>query len=266
MRPGVVVLTTIFMLMQLRTVYICSLLGMAVCTKAQEAVVDGVVFNQPGTQRVAGAEVKNRRTGAQTFSNTLGLFQLKAAPGDTVDVDKAGFIPGWAVVTTGQDIVLKLQQVIEIDEVTITALSKKQELDEARQQYRKQGSFHSGRPPFLAFLFNPVTAIYELVGKTPRRARRFNQFYYRELEELEIDRRFSTTRITQITKYEGNDLKNFIQTYRPAYAELSKWDEYALVNYIKTSARTFEAAGKPTATSLPPLPKAPYLGDDVPGN
>ena len=114
----------------------------------------------------------------------------------------------------------------------------------------------------LAYFFRPLTALYELIGKTPAQARRFNQYYIKELQESEIDRRFSAYAITKVTGLEGADLKNFMIIYRPDYQYIAKFDEYAMINYIKKSLQLYNDAGRPKAIrSLPPLPKAPDLSE-----
>lgn len=240
---------------------LCSCFLIAFGANAQESLISGVLFNKSSTQRVSNAIILNRRTQASAMSNNLGLFQIRAAVGDTLRISKSGYIETDITVLPVQDVVIQMQPVIEIDEVTVTGQSKKQEMDEVRNQYRKQGSYHAGKPPLLSFIFNPLTAVYELIGKTPGRARRFNNYYYRELEQLEIDRRFNEAKVKELTNFGGEDLRNFMDTYRPQYQELSRWEEYGLVNYIQTSARAFDAAGRPPATDLPPLPKAPDLSD-----
>ena len=164
------------------------------------------------------------------------------------------------ILSSDRDLVIHLAKTIQLEEVNITAQTKKQELDEIKNQYRKKGSYYGGKPPLLSYIFTPITALYELLGKTPGQARRFNRYYYMELEQSEIDRRFNFYTIKPLTNYQGKDLQNFLDIYRPRYEQLSKWNDYDLLNYIKQSATAFEAAGRPTATVLPPLQKDLNLG------
>ena len=79
-------------------------------------------------------------------------------------------------------------------------------------------------------------------------------------EQSEIDRRFNSFKVKPLTDYEGKDLQNFLDTYRPSYELLSKWTDYDLVKYIKQSAIAFDVAGRPAAVALPPLQKDLNLG------
>ncbi len=229
---------------------------------AQQNSVHGLIMERSGASRIAGVNILNKRSGISTFSNELGLFRIAASVGDTLSISKSGYSDLILPLLELSDKVLMLQAVISLSEVKVLGQSKKQELDEVRDQYRKKGSYYAGKPPLLAYFFRPLTALYELIGKTPAQARRFNAYYTKELQESEIDRRFSAYAITKVTGLEGNDLKNFMILYRPDYQNVSKFDEYAMINYIKKSHQLFNDAGRPKAIrSLPPLPKAPDLSE-----
>lgn len=229
---------------------------------AQDPSVQGLILEKSGLARVSNASITNKRTGIVSRSNDFGLFRIPAAIGDTLSVSKTGYMDLLLTLPSYADIVLRLQPLIQLSEVTVQSQSKKQELDELREQYRKKGSYYAGKPPLLAYIFQPLTTLYELIGKTPGQARRFNTYYYRELEQTEIDRRFNVYTIGKLTDLEDSDLKNFMVIYRPDYETLSKWDEYGLINYIKRSVITFNTSGRPKGLlSLPPLPKARDLSE-----
>lgn len=234
----------------------------AVTALAQQNVVQGLVMEKSGASRITNVSVVNKTTGARVLSNELGLFQIAASAGDTLLLSKSGYADIVKPLLLVTDLVLQMQKVIELDEVKVTGQSKKEELDEFRDQYRKKGSYYAGKPPLLAYVFQPVTALYELLGKTPNQARRFNLFYLKEMEQTEIDRRFNASAVGRITGLSDADLKNFMVTYRPGYEILSGMDEYAFINYVKRSLETFNKSGRPKGLlSLPPLPKAPDLSE-----
>lgn len=229
---------------------------------AQQNSVQGLIMERSGASRIAGVYILNKKTGISTYSNELGLFRIAASVGDTLSISKSGYSDLIIPLLELSDKVLMLQAVISLSEVKVLGQSKKQELDEVRDQYRKKGSYYAGKPPLLAYFFRPLTALYELIGKTPAQARRFNAYYLKELQESEVDRRFSASAITNVTGLEGNDLKNFMILYRPDYQNVAKFDDYAMINYIKKSLQLFNDAGRPKAIrSLPPLPKAPDLSE-----
>ena len=240
---------------------------LAVClslqVSAQSNIIRGVVFEKGSSNRISKARINNAGNQGFAESDGMGLFSIPAAIGDSVRVSKEGFSDQTIIISTNKDLVIQLAKPILLSEVQVTGQSKKEELDELKKQYRKKGSYYSGKPPVLAYIFTPLTALYELVGKTPGQARRFSSYYSREVEQSEIDRRFNAHAVGGLTSYEGKDLNNFLQIYRPAYQEISGWADYDLVNYIRKSALAFESAGRPEAPSLPKLPKAPDLSEKV---
>lgn len=217
-------------------------------------------MEKSGASRIGSVSVLNKKTGAKMLSNELGLFQIAASTGDTLLFAKSGYIDIVKPLLSMTDLVLQMIRVIELAEVKVVGQSKQEELQEFKDQYRKKGSYYGGKPPLLAYVFQPLTALYELVGKTPNQAKRFNLFYIKEMEQTEIDRRFSVAVVNKITGLTDTDLKNFMVLYRPGYESLSAMDEYAMINYVKRSLETFNRSGRPKGLlSLPALPKAPDL-------
>ncbi len=229
-------------------------------TKAQSNDIKGAIFEKGTSHRVSQARISNINHPFISQSDGLGLFTIKASVGDTLTISKEGFADLSVIVSSYKDLIIQLPKPIQLDEVKVVGQSKKQELDEVKKEYRNKGSYYEGKPPFLTFLFKPLTALYEVFGKTPGQARRFNKYYYRELQQTEIDQRFNSYTVKPYTKYEGKDLQNFIETYRPTYDQVLKWGDYDFINYIRKSALSFEAAGRP-ANTLPKLPKAPDLSE-----
>ena len=243
-------------------IIISVLLGSFNSLQAQENSVRGLLVEKSGASRVSNVSVLNKRTRTKVLSSELGLFRISAIIGDTILFSKAGYSDLIHVLPSLSDLVLKMQPVIELAEVKVLAQTKQEELQEFRDQYRKKGSFYAGKPPLLAYIFQPITALYELLGKTPNQARRFNLFYLRELEQTEVDRRFNSYAIAKITGLNESDLKNFMVLYRPGYEILSQMDEYAMINYVRKSLATFNSSGRPKGLlSLPVLPKAPDLSE-----
>lgn len=229
---------------------------------AQQNSVRGLIMEKSGASRIGNVSILNKKTGIKVLGNEYGLFQITASVGDTLVFSKSGYVDVFKPVSAITDLVLQMQQVIELAEVKVVGQSKQEELQELKDQYRKKGSYYGGKPPLLSYFFQPLTALYELIGKTPGQARRFNLYYMKEMEETEIDRRFNASFVTRITGLTGVDLKNFMVIYRPDYENLSRMDEYGMINYLKKSLTTFNNSGRPKGLlSLPALPKAPDLSE-----
>lgn len=249
-------------LLTLKNWFFTGFLVLPLLLSAQMGIVKGVIYNNTTSSRIPFASITNLNNKTTSQSDELGSFQIQGNIGDTISILKPSFTEMLVVLTSNNDLILRLQPIIQLSEVLVKGQTKKQEMDEVRKQYQKKGSFYGGKaPPLLVSIFKPLTLLYELVGKTPGQARRFNKYYTNELRQSEIDRRFNSIKIKQITNFEGKDLQNFMDTYRPEYEKLSKWDDYSLISYIKKSAKTFDAQGRPTANVLPSLPKAPDLSE-----
>lgn len=214
-------------------------LGSLPGVRAQDYLLGGVVFEKGTSNRVAGSEIMNKRTGFKVSSNDLGLFQIKASIGDTLFVIKRDFSDAEVVVSGSKDMLIYLERGRMLRQVDISGQSKKQELQDLKRDYKNKGSFYQGKPPFLAFLFKPLTAVYELIGRTPKNARRFGRYYETELQQSQIDGFFNEFLIQNNTDLKGKDLEKFMLDYRPEYEKSKNWAEYDAIKYIRDSYKKY---------------------------
>src|SRR5690606_16241164 len=178
--------------------------------------------------------------------------------GDSLVIVLMGYETVHTEVKTLSDILIDMRRAsILLEQVDVNRTSKEAELRDAMRGYRKQGVYFDGKPPALAYIFNPITSLYELFGRTPRNARRFHNYMERELAETEVDRKFSRTKIQELTGLTDDDLANFMFWYRPSYEKAQYWGEYALTAYIVASFKQFDRDGRPAAPRLPKLEAEP---------
>jgi hypothetical protein len=201
---------------------------------AQEFTLKGVISKKSSPDRVGQVMIKNLKTNNLTLSDDLGWFAAKAFVGDTLLFSKDEYTPQKVVVLNNSDMPVYMQPVIRLNEVKVLGQTKKQELNDIMSDYRKQGTFYSGKPPVLSFLTNPLTGIYELFGKTPGRARRFANFSKGEAEQAEINRRYNVEFVKQYTKIPtDDDARRFMSYYTPAYEDLKGWNTYDLIKHTQ---------------------------------
>jgi len=211
----------------------------------QNFTVTGVLFEKGTTLRIALAEVKNKRTGFATGSNDIGLFTIKATIGDTLLVTKRNFSDLQVVIRDTKDLVLYLNKGTMLNEVVVTGQTKKQALNEVKKDFRNKGSFYGGKPPLLSFIFSPLTAFYELFGRTPKQARRFNTMYQNEMQDSHVDQYYNKTLINQQTGLSGKELEDFLVNYRPTYDQAKNWNVYDGIKWINDSYKKYsDTAGK----------------------
>jgi hypothetical protein len=223
------------------------------CFAQTDWTIKGGVFESGGNKRISSVTVTNLRTQQIRLSDEKGLFAIPAQMGDTLRFTKEGYSQAIMPISSRFDIVINMMPVIRLDEITITGRSRKEEMEEVMRDYRKQGTFYNGKPPPLSYIFTPVTALYELLGRTPRNARRFQNYMNNELEQQVVDRKFNRSVVTKYTGLEGDDLANFMAWYRPSYDKAQYWNEYDIIDYLKRSLEQFEKDGRPVMQGLPKL-------------
>jgi len=206
----------------------------------QDFMLKGVLMELGNNGRVVGGQLYNKRTTFTATTNSLGIFEIKAAVGDTIQIYQRDYTDSNVVVTSAADLVIKLRRGQMLREVNINGITKKQELTDMKQEYRNKGAFYSGKPPVLSFLFKPLTALYETFGRTPRNARRFGRYYETEMQQTLIDGFFNETIIQENTDLKGADLENFMINYRPEFEKAQNWARYDAIKYIKEAYKTYK--------------------------
>lgn len=205
----------------------------------QEFLLNGVVKERGTNARIQNAQVINKRNGYTVLTTDLGLFQIKSAVGDSLLVIKTDYSDGEVGVFTTADITIYLNRGATLQEVRIIGQTKKQEMNDIKKEFRNKGSFYQGKPPVLSYIFTPLTALYELFGRTPKNARRFGKYYDNEIKQTQIDGFFNETMIQSHTDLKGKDLEQFMLNYRPDYEKAKNWAEYDAIKYIRDSYKQY---------------------------
>ena len=211
----------------------------SVSAQSTAGIIRGVIMERGTTNRLVSAGIYNKRTKGGVESKSFGIFEIGANVGDTLVVYKEEYADAEVVVLNQKDLVIYLNRGTNLREVKITVQSKKEALNDIKQDFRDKGTFHEGKPPFLSYIFSPLTAIYELFGKTPKNARRFGKYAATELQQSEIDGVFNETMVKKYTPLQGKDLDYFMINYRPDYNKARKWAEYDSIKYIRDAYQKY---------------------------
>ncbi len=212
----------------------------AVAVSAQSRTQQGAILRRGGATRVSGAIIENKKNNTSVLSNQLGFFSIMASPGDTLQVSATGYTSLSVVVTDFKDQILYLFPITALDAVVIQGKTLEAELSETQADFRKKGVYYNGRPPLLASLASPLTALNELFGKSAKRARRFQEYAGNELEYQEISKRFSISAIkSAVPEISDDDLPIFRSEYLPSLEQIRRWSDYDIIVYIKSSYKTF---------------------------
>jgi len=213
--------------------------------------INGITFNQKTSGRLAMVTVSNLKHQAIATSNDLGMFTIKAAPGDTLLFIKPGFTERKILVTVSIDVVAYLLPAQLLQEVIVRGKTKQQEQKEVLDAYRSKGIYYNGKPPALSFLSSPVTGLYELFGKEPGRARHFAAQMKRENQQTEINKRYTFELVKRVTQLPDEEVQQFRLTYNPPYPEVLKWNDYEVIQFINRSLIGYNRAK--TLPRLTPL-------------
>lgn len=202
-------------------------------------------------KRIAGAEVLNLSSKEIIRTDAMGVFSIKGKEGDTLRIKSPDYNDMETALHGVSDVIVRLKPSFLLREVNVYGESKKDQLDDVMNDFRKKGNYFNGKPPPLAYVFSPISALYGLLGKTPKNARRFQKYMNFELEQSLVDRKFTINLVQATTGLSGEDLINFMDIYRPSFHQAEHWNEYDVRSYIKKSFDNFEANGRPAAPKLP---------------
>jgi hypothetical protein len=214
-----------------------------ISASAQEFTLKGIISKKSSPDRIGQVLIKDLNTKVLMLSDDVGWFTIKTRIGDTLLFTKEEYTPQKVLVLNNSDMPVYMQPIIKLDEVKIVGQTKRQELNEVMNEYKKQGSYYSGKPPVLSMLTNPLQGIYELFGTTPSRARRFARDAKSELEQAEVNRRYNIPFVKQYTGLATDTLaRKFMNYYTPTYQDIKGWTQYDLVkqtlkayNYYKSN-------------------------------
>jgi hypothetical protein len=216
--------------------------------------IRGIVYSKNINVRLSNVLITNEVTHASVINDQLGAFEIKAAIGDTLLFECRNFSDQKVAVTADVSLFVFMVPILQLMQVDIKDVTKKQDLAEAMKGYKRQGIYGNGKTTVLGAIISPLNGLYDLFGSGPKNARRFGKFAARENEQSEIDRRFNRPFIRQCTGIKDSvKLEIFMLSYRPQVEDIRKWTEYDLRAYIKKSYESFEASGEKPPMALPKL-------------
>ncbi len=203
--------------------------------------------------RIADANVTNLNTQQKVRTSMQGVFTIAVAIGDSISIEKVGYGPIKTQINRIEDIILDMQPGLQIETVVVSRGTRESEMRGIMKDYERKGVYRGGQNSVGTYLASPATALYNLFGKEPKNARRFQEYMEQELEETKIDRIFNKTIVTELTGLEGEELRSFMEWYRPSLSTAEKWGRYDLMVYINKSFDDWDANGRPKSQRLPKL-------------
>jgi len=217
---------------------------LALSASAQQLfTVKGIIFKKNTPITVSQAVVSNvsRKNIAMTMSDDLGDFNIQAEMGDTLVFKKIDYTVQTMVVQSRDNMSVYLQPIIHLNEVNIKDASKRQELNDVLDDYKKKGQYSTLNPSVWSVMNSPLTGLYEMFGKGPEQAKKFRQFTREELEREAVSKRYTRKLVQQVTNMPESEVKDFMLAFTPSYEDIQSWNDYDIINYIKRSYEYFQS-------------------------
>ena len=211
---------------------------------AQENV-QGMVLDKDSRQRIGKVLIINKTTGANTYNNSKGEFDLPLNIGDVVIANKENYHGDTITYTGNKVLIINLERkAIMIAPVTVMGrVSPEEILAKRKEDYSK--AYRLADPgDFVSVGQNgaglSIDAVYNYFSKEGKNARRLTKYFQKEYEENYIDAIFTKELVRGVVGIEGEALENFMLRYRPTYEFVLTSDKYQLVRYIKTKYEYFK--------------------------
>ncbi len=212
---------------------------LGITTFAQEKILlKGLVF-EVGNKRINNVSIFNKKAKETSFSDDFGNFSINVSIGDTLVFTKDNYQEQEKVILQKQNLIIYLKKSITLNEVVIKQQTRKAEQKEILDGYRSKGVYYGGKPPIFAYLFTPLSALHELLGKDANDARRFGSYIYRENAQSGVDNHFNVSIIKESIKIKDEEMVEFMYLYRPKPEEVTYRNRYDDMNYIKKSYQVF---------------------------
>lgn len=201
---------------------------------AQENILlKGLIFKKGTSQRLSKVTIENKQTKIKSESDEFGNFSIEVNIGDTLYFYKYGLQDQEYIIIKKQNLIIYLSENLVLEEVVVKEKSKQQEQKEILADFRSKGVFYNGKPPLLAYIFTPLTALNELLGKDANNARKFGNYISRENAESEVDRHFNDAVIKKAIPIKNENLVEFKYLYRPKPEDVTYRNGYDDMKYVK---------------------------------
>jgi hypothetical protein len=205
----------------------------------QKIILKGLIFKKGTSQRLQDISIENKASKEFILSDEWGNFSISANIGDTLLFKKEGLQDFEKIIQDKQNLIIYLEAPILLEEVVVKQKTTKQEQKEILDGYRSKGVYYNGNPPLLVYIFNPLTALHELLGKDANNAKKFGSYVQRENAESRVDAHFNEQIIKTSIKIKDSELVEFMYLYRPKPEEVTYRNTYDDMAYIKKSYRAY---------------------------
>jgi hypothetical protein len=228
---------------------------------AQQKTLQGFVIDKESKQRLAKVYIYNSRTDDGIYNTTKGEFKMQTIPGDTLFAALQGYGLDTIVYKGQAAVYFQLRPLsIKLREVAILGkkLNPQQQYDKNVREY-KYATDRGSSKDLLNLGQNGVglgiDAIYNLLSRKGKNARHLQEILERDYKESIIDYRFKPDYVQRVLHISDEELRDFMQQYRPSYEFVLAASDYAFIVFLKNNYATYKR--NPKALRLPPLREIP---------
>lgn len=213
-----------------------------VCAQAMQGHVLDVSTNKP-LQDVA---VINIYTEEKMYSDKDGAFMVAVDAGHLVEFRKDGYKILRVRIPQGKrpsyfKVMMQVAGTDVVDYVNARGAAPDYKTDSMRYYALYKETLEMPRLSGVDAIQHPFSAL----SKKNRQVWAFQDEYRFYQEQKYIDYTFNSKLVSQITGFDGDSLQNYMESFRPTYAQLRAMSEYAYYNYIKRTAEMYRRGRKP---------------------
>lgn len=225
--------------------------------------LEGIVYDKDTKRRLGEVQVRNLNTQKYIYNDARGEFKTAVKAGDILVFKKTGYFSDTITYNNQSAIIVNLKENVSAIE-TVTVIGRKNPddvLNEIKRDYGKAFELSQPGDIFSVGMTGAglnINSLYNMVSKEGKNARRFTQFIGKLHEENIIDFYFTPELVRSLVGLEGEDLKVFMQLFRPTYEFVTTSNYYEMVKYIKSKYEVFKLH-----PNLRPLRELPDIKLDV---
>jgi len=213
---------------------------LSIASNCHSQIITGIVTGTSGY--LNGAFIFNSSTKMSAYTDITGEFRINAKKGDTLTVSSLNYIPDTILIdkpvlminlkTTG----IILNNVF-VRSTRLSPLERYRRNQEDYKQIYRIGNMSNiislnGNSNHAGIGLN-IDALYSALSVQGRNARKLQRTLTSDYYDSVVDSRFTTSLVSQVTGYQGEQLDDFIVNNRPSYEFINNASDYDIIQYIK---------------------------------
>jgi len=238
----------------LKRLIIVLLLTIPLYTLAQTGITGGVFDYDNKSFPLQKVNVRNLRTEEKTVTGAAGQFMIKAAKGDLLEFSLQGYHTDTLYLTNMLSKTIYLPVLsTSLKQVDIKSAKLSKDLDLKDPNAQKYTQVHGISPTQNIQRAGGIGLSFGS-GKDRREREKVRALEEKSAYEADISKNFSAERVSGLIKLQGEELKEFMELYRPTVERVKADDPFNYDYYIAVAYQTWLKL-PPEQRKLPPMKK-----------